>query len=99
MLVLGGVTSERLPVYLRVGLGVTPTFTEVFLDFVNHPLPGTKEIDCERQEEEGRICEVCALQSGMRDLAGFWVFYDILWGGLPAKIGMIISPNGSCDLS
>ena len=93
-----GVTSERLPVYLRVGLGVTPTFTEVLLDFVSRPLPGTKGIDCEGQEEEGRIHGVCAPQSGMRDLTGFWVFCDILWGGLPAKIGMIISSNGSCDL-
>ena len=92
-----GVTSERLPVYLRVGLGVTPTFTEVLLDFVSRPLPGTKGIDCEGQEEEGRIHGVCAPQSGMRDLTGFWVFCDILWGGLPAKIGMIISSNGSCD--
>lgn len=92
-----GVTSEKTPCVPQSGTGSNPHIHEVLLGFVSLPLPGTKGIDCEGQEEEGGIRGVCVPQSGMRNLSGFWVFYDILWGGLPAKTG-IISSNGSCDL-
>lgn len=72
-----------------------PTFTAVLLTLVSHPWLALKGLTVRGWKN---WVSACAPQPANSNLSGFWVFCHILWEGLLAKMGIMISFNGSGDL-